>query len=95
MALMWTNQAARDLEDIHSFLEPRDPQAAARIIQRLARIAKDVLEVAPDAGRPGRVEGTRELVVTRTPYIIAYEADGDDVGIVSVIHSRRVWPEAF
>ncbi|MBF9051884.1 type II toxin-antitoxin system mRNA interferase toxin, RelE/StbE family [Roseobacter sp. HKCCD9010] len=92
---MWTNQAARDLEDIHSFLEPRDPQAAARIIQRLARIAKDVLEVAPDAGRPGRVEGTRELVVTRTPYIIAYEVDRDDVRIVSVIHSRRVWPEAF
>ena len=95
MALIWTNQAARDLEDIHSFLEPRDRQAAARIIQRLVRIAKDVLEAAPDAGRPGRVEGTRELVVTRTPYIIAYEADGDDVRIVSVIHSRRVWPEAF
>ena len=95
MALVWTNQAARDLEDIHSFLEPRTPQAAARIIQRLARIAKDVLEAAPDAGRPGRVEGTRELVVTRTPYIIAYEADRDVVRIVSVIHSRRVWPEAF
>ncbi len=95
MALIWTNRAARDLADIHSFLEAKDPQAAARIIQRLVRVTADVLPTTPEAGRPGRVAGTRELVVTRTPYIVAYDVVGANVRVLSVIHSRRVWPEAF
>jgi plasmid stabilization system protein ParE len=46
-------------------------------------------------GRPGRVEGTRELVVPRTPYIIPYTVIGDRVMILSIIHSARQWPDRF
>lgn len=95
MNLVWTNQAACDLEEIHAFLEPKDPQAAARVIQRLVRMVADVLTTTPEGGRPGRVPGTRELVVTRTPYVVAYEATDAEIRVLSVIHSRRIWPEAF
>jgi len=47
----------------------------------------------PGLGRPGRVEGTRELVVPRTPYIVAYTVIDDQVMILSVIHSSRRWPD--
>jgi toxin ParE1/3/4 len=47
----------------------------------------------PRSGRPGRVEGTRELVIIRTPYIVAYRIIGDTVRILRVLHSSRQWPD--
>lgn len=47
----------------------------------------------PDSGRLGRVEGTRELVITRTPYVAPYRIEGDIVRILGVIHGARIWPD--
>lgn len=49
----------------------------------------------PGLGRPGRVAGTRELVIARAPYIIAYTVDPriDAVIILRVPHGARLWPE--
>lgn len=47
----------------------------------------------PESGRPGRIEGTRELVITRTPYIVAYRIAGDTLRILPVLHGARRWPE--
>jgi plasmid stabilization system protein ParE len=43
-------------------------------------------------GRPGRIEGTRELVISRTPYIAAYRIGGDTVRILRVLHGAQQWP---
>lgn len=51
------------------------------------------LQRFPESGRLGRVEGTRELVVDRTPYIAAYRIAGDTVRILRVLHGAREWPE--
>ena len=45
----------------------------------------------PSAGRPGRVRGTRELVIDRTPYIVAYRVRGDEVFILRVLRGARSW----
>jgi len=34
----------------------------------------------PEIGRPGRIEGTRELVIPRTPYIAAYRIEREMAG---------------
>jgi plasmid stabilization system protein ParE len=47
----------------------------------------------PEMGRPGRIEGTRELVISRTPYIAAYRILGGTVQILRVLHGAQQWPE--
>ena len=49
-------------------------------------------------GRPGRVVGTYEKVVARTPYIVAYSLqqtsdDEDTLTVLRVIHGARDWPQ--
>ena len=43
-------------------------------------------------GRPGRVEGTRELVVAGTPYVIPYGVRENRVEVLRVFHAARKWP---
>ena len=51
------------------------------------------LGLFPESGRSGRVEGSRELVIQRTPYIVAYVIGVDRVRILRVLHSSQQWPE--
>ena len=46
----------------------------------------------PRLGRPGRVRGTRELVVAGTPYVIAYRIEADAVVILRLLHGKQKWP---
>ncbi len=59
------------------------------------REQSSVLEAYPFIGRSGRVAGTRELVVTRTPYIIAYRVSSEGVDVLRVLHGARKWPTRF
>ncbi len=45
----------------------------------------------PGLGRPGRVEGTRELVIARFPYVEPYVHRGDTVTVLRVLHGARKW----
>jgi toxin ParE1/3/4 len=55
----------------------------------------DGLEAFPSMGREGRVAGTRERVVSETPYVIAYRITDSHIQILDIFHSARKWPEAF
>jgi toxin ParE1/3/4 len=58
------------------------------ILRQVGRLAEH-----PRIGRPGRVKGTRELVVSGTPYIVAYRVAGQDVTILRVLHGAQQWPK--
>ncbi len=60
-----------------------------RVLDGIARLRQ-----MPRIGRPGRVAGTRELVVTGTPILVAYEVD-EEVRVLRVLHGRMQWPESF
>lgn len=45
----------------------------------------------PLTHRAGRVEGTRELVVLGTPFIVIYTTN-EAVRIVRVLHGAQQWP---
>jgi toxin ParE1/3/4 len=82
----------RRLEDIRERIAADNPTAAMRMIERI-RAAVTRLAASPDVERPGRVAGTRELVIPRTPYIVPYRVTGDVVQIITILHSAQRWPD--
>ncbi len=94
LTVRWTRQAIADLDHAFDFVATNNPGAARVLIETIDR-ATDGLTAHPHLGRPGRVAGTRELVVPRTPYIVAYRLDRGAVEILAVIHGARRWPERF
>jgi addiction module RelE/StbE family toxin len=91
--VVWSPRAIRHLADLRAYIARDSPGAAARIAAVLLE-AVDRLSEFPGVGRPGRVAGTRELVVPDTPFVIPYRVRGDRLEIVAVFHGRQQWPKA-
>ena len=91
MKLVWSPTAKRSRTTQIAYISERNPQAALDMANAI-RVATGRLANYPRIGRPGRVAGTRELVVPRTPYIVIYEIEGDTVRILRVLHSAQRWP---
>ncbi|MGH7065017.1 MAG: type II toxin-antitoxin system RelE/ParE family toxin [Stellaceae bacterium] len=94
MRVVWTAPAARDLESIGDYIARQNSGAARRTVQRIDARTR-TLAGASYLGRPGRVADTRELVITSTPFIVAYRIIGDRVEILAVFHGARIWPDTF
>lgn len=92
LAARWTTPAYRDLEEIEEHIRAEDPGAAAKVAQAIWD-ATTLLVEYPQAGRPGRRPGTRELVVDSVPYLVAYRVWAGAVEVLRVLHSSRKWPE--
>jgi toxin ParE1/3/4 len=92
LRLKWTRPASQDLDDIAEFIGQDSPAAAARVILELIECVESTLPFAPASGRPGRLLGTRELVIGNLPYVIAYRVNGSSVEILRVLHTSRRWP---
>lgn len=95
MRLVWSDRAVAHLEAAFAHIAEDDPVAAGRVIQRVVSLCARLLTDHAEIGRPGRVDGTRELVISKTPYIVAYAVDGEAVTILAVLHGARSWPSAF
>jgi len=92
MKIRWTKRAIRNFESIHTYIAGDSPGSAAHVSTAILD-ATARLERFPQSGRPGRIEGTRELVVPGLPYIIPYRIVDDVILILSVIHASRIWPK--
>jgi len=68
---------------------------AAEAAEGRVRVALRRLGRFPELGRPGRVEGTRELTVPRTRFIIVYRLSNDEVHVAALLHSSQNWPSSF
>jgi plasmid stabilization system protein ParE len=89
--VVWLRTALRNLDDIAAWIARDSPAAAARVVQRI-RLASARLEEHPESGRPGRVEGTRELIVPGLPTSCPTGYARDRVEILRVMHAARRWP---
>lgn len=92
MKVVWTPRAQRNLRDAARYLTQFNPHAALSMVQTI-RAAPQQLLRHPASGRPGRVDGTRELVITGTSYILPYRVHHGAIEILAVIHSSRQWPD--
>ena len=94
MRIRWTPQAAGHLKACHDYLAAESVTAEDQLIDRILT-AVEMLGQHPQLGRTGSVEGTRELLIARTPFIVAYRLRGDQAQILAVLHGARRWPEEF
>lgn len=94
MRVKWLRRAEKSLEAIADYIAQDNPRAAYEVIMAVRR-AGEALGRHPRMGRPGRVEGTREMTVPGTPFLIPYRIKGDAVEILHVFHGARRWPEFF
>ncbi|MET4492917.1 type II toxin-antitoxin system RelE/ParE family toxin [Bradyrhizobium sp. LA7.1] len=92
MKLVWSRFALSDRDGIFSYIEAENPRAAVHVDEQIADASRRLLDF-PDSGRPGRVAGTRELIIPRTPYVAAYLVDGETVRILRVLHGAQMWPD--
>ena len=92
MIIVWSPRAIAHLADLRAYIAIDNPNAAGRIAATLLAAVERLTEL-PNLGRPGRVGGTRELVVPGTPYVIPYRLRGDRLEIIAVFHGRQKWPK--
>ncbi len=95
MTPIWSPEAIADLAALRAYIEQDDPAAAQRVALHIIRNVEMLLQHNPEMGRPGRVPGTRELVIPKTPYIVPYRLAGNTIQVLRVFHGARRWPEAF
>jgi toxin ParE1/3/4 len=90
MRVQYRRRAQLDIENIHEYIEKRNPQAATDVVARI-RYAADRLGTLPYMGHVGRDMGTYEWVVVGSPYVIVYEVDEamNEVAIVAVFHGAQ------
>jgi len=92
VTIVWSRRAIGHLAHLRAYIARDDPDAAGRIAMTLLA-AVERLAALPSLGRPGRVPGTRELVVPETPYVIPYRLRGSRLEVIAVFHGRQRWPK--
>ena len=93
MKVLWTRYAVEDREEILEYTAARNPTAALEQDLRIEE-AGGLLGEYPRAGRAGRVDGTRELVVTGTPFVVVYLPRAEEIRVLRILHGAREWPPA-
>lgn len=91
LKLKWTRRALEQLTEAQAYIAEENPGAARKVGERIAE-ATELLLTQPLMGQRGRVGGTREWVVLRTPYFLVYTLDADHLKILRVIHGKQHWP---
>lgn len=94
MQVKWLEDAIDDLEALQYYIAQDNEKAAADVAAKILHLI-DTLSTQPNMGRPGRVPNTRELIVSRTPYIIPYRVKNNCIEILRVYHCAMQWPEIF
>ena len=90
MRVEWTGEAELNALDIADHIAIDSPSAALAQIREI-RTQVDLLAHHPNLGRLGRVPGTRELVIARTPYIVAYRIEDESVVVIRILHGAQQW----
>jgi toxin ParE1/3/4 len=94
MRVKWTRTALLNLDNAIEYIAEDRPMAAKEVGQKIWDSAKMLAE-HPGMGRPGRVPGTRELVISGLPFILPYVEKEGNSYILRVLHTSMKWPKVF
>ena len=90
----WLRKALRNLDEEASFIAAHDAAAARLVVRRVLDAVAQLAE-QPGIGRHGRVPGMRELIVSKTRYIVPYRVRGETVEILRAFHSSQRLPDRW
>ena len=90
MRIRWTPAAAADLQGISDYVKERHPYYRQPTIRKLYETIRS-LRQAPYRGRPGREEGTREILFPPLPYVAVYRVNEQQqtVEVLRIYHGAR------
>ena len=94
MQIRWTDKALDNLDAAVKYIATDNPTAARKVAQKIWDSVQ-ILKKQPGLGRPGRVVGTRELIISGLPYIVPYMEKDGTIIILRIIHSSIKWPIYF
>ena len=92
MKVVWSRRAIGNLISLRGYIAKDSPRSAVSVAYRILN-AVELLTTQPHVGRPGRITGTRELVIADTPYVIPYRVREGKLELLAVFHGRQKWPE--
>ena len=95
MQLKWTDLAEKDLDNIETYIATENSRlVAVDVVLKVLNSCELILSNHPQAGRPGRVSGTRELVINGIPLIVVYRIVDrlDQLQILRVLYDAQQWP---
>jgi toxin ParE1/3/4 len=94
MKVIWSATSVRHLREVVEYLQGESSGGAITIRRRILETVRRIGQM-PNSGRIGRIDGTREAVVPRSPYIVVYQVSAKAVEILGIWHGARRWPEFF
>jgi len=94
MRVRWLKKAIMNLDAEADYIALENTTAAAEMFVYV-KAKVDALGDFPSSGRPGRVSGTRELVIDHYPFVVPYRVVGDELHVLRVFHTRRKLPKAW
>jgi toxin ParE1/3/4 len=93
--IVWTAQAAQELDQAHDDVALSNSEKVATQVTMHIVAGVERLATFPMSGRTGRVRGTRELVISNTPFIVAYRIEHERVVILAIYHGAQQQPKTF
>jgi addiction module RelE/StbE family toxin len=88
--IRWTGPAADDLESVKNYLCKHFPHLAEPTVRTIYRRVRS-LRTAPNRGRLGHRDGTRELILAPLPYVVVYSVNKEAVEILHIYHGTQDW----
>ena len=92
MKIVWSPRAIQHLVKLRKYIVRDSEQTATLVAQRIVA-AVSLLRTQPEVGRPGRVLGTRELVIPHMTYVAPYRVRKERVEVIAIFHGHQIWPE--
>lgn len=91
LSIEWLPLASTNRFEQLDYIAQDNPLAAITQDEQIEHQV-DMLMQHPQMGRPGRKKGTRELVISRTPFVVVYRVKGDKIQIIRLLHSSQQYP---
>jgi toxin ParE1/3/4 len=93
LIVTWLPRAIRNRDAQLDYIAHDNPRAAVSQGDRIHEQVDQLMD-HPQMGRPGRVEGTRELVISRTPFVAVYryKPRAKRIEVIRLLHGSQQWP---